>query len=164
MYIQINITSYRMGPWAGRLPLRLKTVAVMDATQQNENKYNVATDHQTKQNKTKHHTQHAGVCVWVAYARKNASLLRMYVYQSISLAIYLSICLSVRLSVCLSVCLPWLARISYLFWLVYYFASRNDLAQVYVSIAHAMFWLNYQGTWVPDINQFDWPKWFNLHT
>ena len=37
-----------MGPWAGRLPLRLESVAVMEATQQNENKLNV--DHQTKQN------------------------------------------------------------------------------------------------------------------
>ena len=39
-----------MGPWAGRLPLRLESVAVMEATQQNEYKLNV--DHQIKQNKT----------------------------------------------------------------------------------------------------------------
>ena len=63
MYTQINITSYRIGPWAGRLPLRLISVAVMEATQQGENKYNVATDHQAKQNKTKHHIQNAYVCV-----------------------------------------------------------------------------------------------------
>ena len=33
VYTQINITSYRIGPWAGRLPLRLISVAVMEATQ-----------------------------------------------------------------------------------------------------------------------------------
>ena len=38
---------------AGRLPLILIPVAVMEATQQGEHKYNVATDHQAKQNKTK---------------------------------------------------------------------------------------------------------------
>ena len=57
-----------------------------------------------KQNKTKHHTQNACVCVWVVYARNKSSLLRMYVYQSISLAIYQAICLYVRVSGWLSVC------------------------------------------------------------
>ena len=59
----------------------------MEATQQGENKYNVATDHQAKQNKTKHHIQNAYVCVWVVYARENSSLLRKYVYQSIILSV-----------------------------------------------------------------------------
>ena len=69
-----------------------------------------------KQNKTKHHTQNACVCVWVVYITKS-SLLRMYVYQSSNLSTYLSVCscvcmyvcscvcLSVCLFVCLSVCL-----------------------------------------------------------
>ena len=57
-----------------------------------------------KQNKTKHHTQNACVCVWVVYITKS-SLLRMYVYQSSNISTYLSVCSCVCLYVCSCVCL-----------------------------------------------------------
>ena len=69
----------------------------MEATQWNENKYNVATDHQTKQNKTKQNTiPKMRACVYGLYTLVNkSSSLHMYVYQSIGLviSIYLSVCL-----------------------------------------------------------------------
>ena len=132
MYTQINITSYRIGPWSGRLPLRLISVAVMEATQQGENKYNVATDHQAKQ--TKQNTiskMRACVCVWVVYARENSSLLRMYVYQSSNL----SICLSVRVSVCLSVFLS-------VFLFVCQSVCMSVYLSVYMSVCYFCFCLN----------------------
>ena len=81
-----------IGPWAGRLPLRLRSVAVMEATQQNENKLNV--DHQTKQNTI----PNMRACV---YGYNNHQV--CCACMSINLATYLSICLSVRVSVCMSV-------------------------------------------------------------
>ena len=104
MCTQINITSYRIGPWAGRLPLRLISVAVMEATQQGENKYNVATDHQAKQNKTPY-PKCVRLCLGCirSWEFKFVAQVCLSVYQSINLSIYLSICLYVRVSVCLSV-------------------------------------------------------------
>ena len=73
----------------------------MEATQQGENKYNMATDHQAKQNKTKHHIHNAYMCVYGLYTLVKIKVCCASMF--ISLAIYLSSCLSVRVSVCLSV-------------------------------------------------------------
>ena len=73
----------------------------MEATQTNENKLNVDTDHQTKQSKTPYPKY---VCVWVVY-NKIRFVAHVCMYQSSNLSVCMFVCLYVSLFVCMSVCL-----------------------------------------------------------
>ena len=58
-----------------------------------------------KQNKTKHHTQHACVSVWVVYITIIKFVAHLATYLSMCMSVRVSVCMSVRVSVCSCVCL-----------------------------------------------------------